>query len=61
MLLEELGELEVLDELDEMLELLDEDGLDELLLEPKLILLEESDEELDKLDELLEPDEEIDD
>ena len=44
-----------------MLELLDEDGLDELLLEPMLILLDESDEELDKLDELLEPDEEIDD
>ena len=41
-----------------MLELLEEDGLDELLLEPKLILLDESDEELD---ELLEPDEEIDD
>jgi uncharacterized protein YidB (DUF937 family) len=33
-LLEELSELEELDELDEMLELLDEDGLDELLLEP---------------------------
>ena len=44
-----------------MLELLDEDGLEELLLEPKLILLDEGDEELDKLDELLEPDEEIDD
>ena len=45
-----------------MLELLDEDGLDELLLEPMLkLLLEEGDEELDKLDELLEPDEEIDD
>ena len=44
-----------------MLELLEEDGLEELLLEPKLILLDEGDEELDKLDELLEPEEEIDD
>ena len=59
-LLEELSELEEFDELDEMLELLDEDGLDELLLEPLLKLLDESDEELDKLDELLEPEEELD-
>ena len=44
-----------------MLELLDEDGLDELLLEPMLILLDEGDDELDKLDELLEPEEELDD
>lgn len=38
-----------------MLELLDEDGLDELLLEPLLKLLDDGDDELDKLDELLEP------
>ena len=44
-----------------MLELLDEDGLDELLLEPMLTLLDEGDDELDKLDELLEPEEELDD
>ena len=44
-----------------MLELLEEDGLEELLLEPKLILLDEGDEELDMLDELLEPEDEIDD
>lgn len=44
-----------------MLELLEEDRLEELLLEPKLILLDEGEEELDKLDELLEPEEEIDD
>jgi hypothetical protein len=42
-----------------MLELLEEDGLDELL-EPMLILLDEGDDELDRLDELLEP-EELDD
>ena len=43
-----------------MLELLDEDGLDELLLEPMLeLLLEEGDDELDKLDELLEPEKEL--
>ncbi len=46
--------------LDEILELLDEDGLDELLLEPMLeLLLEEGDDELDKLDELLEPEKEL--
>jgi hypothetical protein len=44
-----------------MLELLEEDGLDELLLEPMLTLLDEGDDELDKLDELLEPEEELDD
>jgi hypothetical protein len=44
-----------------MLELLDEDGLDELLLEPTLILLDDGDDELDMLDELLDPEEEIDD
>ena len=44
-----------------MLEPLDEDGLDELLLEPMLKLLDDGDDELDMLDELLEPDEEIDD
>ena len=44
-----------------MLELLDEDGLDELRLEPMLILLDEGDDELDRLDELLEPEEELDD
>ncbi len=44
-----------------MLELLDEDGFDELLLEPMLILLDEGDDELDRLDELLEPEEELDD
>ena len=44
-----------------MLELLDEDGFDELLLEPMLILLDEGDDELDRLDELLEPEEDIDD
>ncbi len=43
-----------------MLELLDEDGLDELLLEPMLKLLNDDD-ELDMLDELLEPEEELDD
>ena len=43
-----------------MLELLDEDGLDELLLEPMLKLLDEGDDELDRLDELLEPEEEFD-
>jgi len=42
-----------------MLELLDEDGLDELLLEPKLELLEDGEDELDMLDELLEPEEEL--
>ena len=62
LLLEELSELDELDELDEILELLDEDGLDELLLEPMLkLLLEEGDDELDKLDELLEPEDELDD
>ena len=50
LLLEELSELEEFDELDEILEPLDDDGLDELLLEPLLKLLDESDEELDKLD-----------
>lgn len=44
-----------------MLELLEEDGLEELLLEPKLILLDDGDDELDMLDELLEPEEDIDD
>jgi hypothetical protein len=44
-----------------MLELLDEDGLDELLLELMLTLLDDSDDELDILDELLEPEEELDD
>ena len=44
-----------------MLELLDEDGLDELLLEPKPELLDDGDDELDRLDELLEPEEELDD
>ena len=34
-----------------MLELLDEDGLDELLLEPMLKLLDDGDDELDMLDE----------
>jgi hypothetical protein len=44
-----------------MLELLDEDGLDELLLEPMLkLLLDDGDDELDMLDELLEPEEEFD-
>jgi len=43
-----------LDELDETLELLDEDGLDELLPELLLELLEdEDDDELEELDELL--------
>ena len=44
-----------------MLELLDEDGLDELLLELMLILLDDGDDELDILDELLEPEEDLDD
>ena len=44
-----------------MLELLDEDGLDELLLEPMLKLLDDGDDELDMLDELLDPEEELDD
>ena len=44
-----------------MLELLDDDGLDELLLEPMLILLDDCDDELDRLDELLDPQEELDD
>jgi hypothetical protein len=44
-----------------MLELLDEDGLDELLFELMLTLLDDGDDELDILDELLEPEEEIDD
>ncbi len=43
-----------------MLELLEDDGLDELLLEPMLILLDDGDDELDMLDELLEPEEELD-
>jgi len=43
-----------------MLELIDEDGLDELLLEPMLKLLDDGDDELDILDELLEPEEELD-
>ena len=43
-----------LDELDETLELLDEDGLDELLPELLLELLDDDDEdELEELDELL--------
>jgi hypothetical protein len=42
-----------------MLELLDEDGLDELLLEPMLKLLDDGDDELDMLDELLEPEDEL--
>ena len=42
-----------------MLELLVEDGLDELLLEPMLALLDDGDDELDRLDELLEPEEEL--
>jgi hypothetical protein len=41
-----------------MLELLDEDGLDELLLELMLTLLDDGD---DELDELLEPEGELDD
>jgi hypothetical protein len=44
-----------------MLELLDEDGLDELLLELMLTLLDDGDDELDILDELLEPEEKLDD
>ncbi len=44
-----------------MLELLDEDGLDELLLELMLTLLDDGDDELDILDELLEPEGELDD
>jgi hypothetical protein len=44
-----------------MLELLDEDVLEELLLEPMLKLLDDGDDELDILDELLEPEEELDD
>jgi hypothetical protein len=44
-----------------MLELLDEDGLDELLLELMLTLLDDGDDELDILDELLESEEEPDD
>jgi hypothetical protein len=44
-----------------MLELLDEDGLDELLLELMLKLLDDGDDELDILEELLEPEEELDD
>ena len=44
-----------------MLELLDEDGLDELLLEPMLKLLDDGDDEFDGLDELLAPEDEIDD
>lgn len=47
--------------LDETLELLDEDGLDELLLEPMLKLLDDGEDELDRLDELLDPEEELDD
>ncbi len=43
-----------------MLELLDEDGLDELL-EPMLDTTGRGDDELDMLDELLEPEEELDD
>ena len=43
-----------LDELDETLELLDEDGLDELLPELLLELLDDDDEdELEELDEML--------
>jgi hypothetical protein len=42
-----------------MLELLDEDGLDELLLETMLKLLDDGDDELEMLDELLEPEEEL--
>ncbi len=38
-----------------MLELLEEDGLDELLLEPELKLLDEGDDELDMLAELWSP------
>ena len=44
-----------------MLELLDEDGLDELLLELMLTLLDDGNDELDILDELLEPEGELDD
>jgi len=44
-----------------MLELLDEDGLDEPLLELMLKLLDDGDDELDILDELLEPQEELND
>jgi hypothetical protein len=44
-----------------MLELLDEDGLDELLLVLMLTLLDDGDDELDVLDELLGPEEELDD
>ncbi len=44
-----------------MLELLDEDGLDELLLELMLTLLDDGDDELDMLDAMLEPEEELDD
>ncbi len=44
-----------------MLELLDEDGLDELLFELMLTLLDDGDDELDILDELLEPEGVLDD